>query len=878
MATSADSIHFFGIRHHGPGCARSLLQALEQLQPDCLLVEGPPEGEALLPVLQSAELRPPVAMLVYMQDEPSQAAFYPFAEFSPEWQALQWASRQGVATRFIDLPQTHAMALDWARREALKKAIAADSDTDTEADEGAGDSNNDSDSDNNNDSQPGDALVVAAAAPEASADAAAPDAAAADEAAAPSDNTDNAAESRDQTMHSHRDPLDWLAQAAGFDDGESWWNRLVEERGDSEALFESINEAMAAVRGELAKDGEHWRGPDYVQREALREAHMRQCIREASKAGYQRIAVVCGAWHVPALKEAVTAKADNALLKGLPKAKVLATWAPWTYRNLASSSGYGAGVTSPGWYEHLWRCYQRAAADAAAVDTAAVGAAAQKYPVSAATLRTAGWLTRVAHLLRERDLDCSSAHIIEATRLSESLAALRGQPTPSLEEINEAIVTVVCMGETAPLRLIDEALTVGHVLGSVPADVPQVPLQRDIEQQQKSLRMKPEAAAKLLALDLRKDTDLARSHFLHRLRLLGIGWGVRAADAQRNRGTFRESWQMQWEPELAVRIIEASVHGATVAQAATAKLRASMTAETALPEIAQAIDDALLADLPQLVEALIATLAERAATTGDVAQLLQALPPLANVYRYGSVRQTDTALLATVIDSLVLRAAIGLPVACMAMDEDAAAAMKLKVLAAHDALRLRSGEGEAQEAVNAWRAALRSLAVGDAAAALLRGMACRLLLDEHLLESSEVVQQFNRNLSLGAAPMDVAAWLDGFLNQQALVLMHDEAIWGAVDAWLTGLGEVQFAQILPLVRRSFANFSNHERQSLGEKAKRAPVAGGAAVLAVASDDQDAPWDEQRAALALPVLDALLGLNMTPTRMEQAQTVPAGDTP
>ena len=119
MATSADSIHFFGIRHHGPGCARSLLQALEQLQPDCLLVEGPPEGEALLPVLQSAELRPPVAMLVYMQDEPSQAAFYPFAEFSPEWQALQWASRQGVATRFIDLPQTHAMALDWARREAL---------------------------------------------------------------------------------------------------------------------------------------------------------------------------------------------------------------------------------------------------------------------------------------------------------------------------------------------------------------------------------------------------------------------------------------------------------------------------------------------------------------------------------------------------------------------------------------------------------------------------------------------------------------------------------------------------------------------------------------------------------------------------------------
>jgi len=793
MATSADSVHFFGIRHHGPGCARSLLQALEALQPDCLLVEGPPEGEALLPMLQNAELRPPVAMLVYMQDEPSQAAFYPFAEFSPEWQALQWASRQGVATRFIDLPQTHGMAIEFARREALKKAAE-------------------------------DAVQAAAVSDSEQDGAQAPDDAKAATLADMQDGDEHELQldlPAPAPQHLHRDPLDWLAHAAGFDDGESWWNRLVEERGDSEALFESIGEVMTAAREELSKDGEHWRGEEYMKREALREAHMRQCIREAIKAGHQRIAVVCGAWHVPALKASVTAKADSALLKGLPKAKVMATWAPWTYRNLASSSGYGAGVTSPGWYQHLWQCYQSSPGFESNQPKTLDGKAqaAIKNVVSPATLRTAGWLTRVAHLLRDKDLDCSSAHIIEATRLAEGLAALRGQPMPSLEEINEAIVTVICMGEDAPLRLIDEELTVGHVLGQVPADVPQVPLQRDIEQQQKSLRLKPEAASKLLALDLRKDMDLARSHFLHRLRLLGIDWGVRATDAQRNRGTFRESWQLQWEPELAVRIIEASVHGATVAQAATARLRSSLTPETSLPEIAQAIDDALLADLPQLVEALIATLAQRAATTGDVAQLLQALPPLANVYRYGSVRQTDTALLAGVIDSLMLRAAIGLPVACMAMDEDAAAAMKTKVLAAHEALRLRTSDGDAQQAVDAWRLALRSLAMGDAAAALLRGMACRLLLDEQLLESAEIVRQFNRNLSLGAAPMDVAAWLDGFLNQQALVLLHDESIWGAVDAWLSGLGELQFAQILPLVRRSFSTFSNHERQSLGDKVK-----------------------------------------------------------
>ncbi|MEG0047292.1 MAG: DUF5682 family protein, partial [Comamonas sp.] len=184
MATSADLIHFFGIRHHGPGCARSLLQALEALQPDCLLVEGPPEGESLLPMLQSAELRPPVAMLVYMQDTPSQAAFYPFAEFSPEWQALQWASRNSVVTRFIDLPQTHAMAIELARREALKLAAEAEDDA----------------------GQAGELAVD-----ESPEDTALEDAGAEDASEAEPTDAEVAAE---LPVEIHRDPLDWLAQAA----------------------------------------------------------------------------------------------------------------------------------------------------------------------------------------------------------------------------------------------------------------------------------------------------------------------------------------------------------------------------------------------------------------------------------------------------------------------------------------------------------------------------------------------------------------------------------------------------------------------------------------------------------------------------------------
>ena len=38
----------------------------------------------------------------------------------------------------------------------------------------------------------------------------------------------------------------------------------------------------------------------------------------------------------------------------LPKRKTALTWVPWTHSRLAAASGYGAGVTSPGWYHHLF--------------------------------------------------------------------------------------------------------------------------------------------------------------------------------------------------------------------------------------------------------------------------------------------------------------------------------------------------------------------------------------------------------------------------------------------------------------------------------------------------------------------------------------------
>lgn len=100
-----------GVRHHGPGSARAVLAALEAVRPRAVLVEGPPDGDALLALTADPDMRPPVALLAHAEDDPGLASFWPMAEFSPEWVAIRWALAHGAAVRFIDLPAAHSLAL-----------------------------------------------------------------------------------------------------------------------------------------------------------------------------------------------------------------------------------------------------------------------------------------------------------------------------------------------------------------------------------------------------------------------------------------------------------------------------------------------------------------------------------------------------------------------------------------------------------------------------------------------------------------------------------------------------------------------------------------------------------------------------------------------
>jgi Family of unknown function (DUF5682) len=750
------TLRVFGIRHHGPGSARSLRAALDDFRPDAVLIEGPSDATGVLELAADPDMRPPVALLAYAKAEPARSIFWPLASFSPEWQALTWALAAGVPVRLVDLPAAHLLA------RSRPRDATAPSPPGTPFDPGA------------------------------------------------------------EPFEPGTDPLDRLARAGGYDDTERWWEDLVEHDLDAAGPFPAIAEAMAALRAEAPSQGRH---------EERREAAMRQGIRRAGNQGAQRVAMVCGAWHAPALADlAGRAAEDAALLKGLPRVPASTTWVPWTHGRLRLASGYGAGVESPGWYHHLFTTPDRAV--------------------------VVRWLARVGRLLRDEGLAASTASVVEAVCLAETLAALRGRPLAGLPELTDATRSVLTGGADLPLALVHDRLVVGEALGTVPERTPMVPLARDLAATQRRLRLKPQAERRDVDLDLRQPVGLARSRLLHRLLLLHVPWGTEQ-EAVGATGTFRERWALAWDPELSVRLIEAGMWGTTVAAGATARAAEEAGNATELGALTALAMRCILADLPEATALVARRLAEEAAVDTEAGRLMDALPALARALRYSDVRSSDTGQLAAILDGMVTRLCIGLGGACASLDDDAARRVSAQIgatsaaLAALDRPDLRA----------AWLATLGRLGAQPGLHGLVAGRVTRLLLDAGELDAEETGRRLALALSPGEEPARSAAWVEGLLTGSGQLLLHDPALLGLLDGWVTGLGGEAFQRVLPLLRRAFTAFAEPERRLLGEQLRRRGGAGARRRDRGGADGRaGAPVDTERADAVLPVVELLLGLD------------------
>ncbi len=720
----------FGIRHHGPGSARRLRSVLESWQPDLILLEMPADAQSVLRQLKQAGMRPPLALVLYDAKDIERASFFPFASFSPEYQAIDWAVTQGVEVRPIDLPARNFLAV----REEEQFILFPTEEPDTPS-------------------------VIPGKSHKELAD------------------------------QLRRDPLSVVAELAGYPDSESWWDATLERSGEgSESTFAAILRIVAELRAAFPEASN--------EENEQREAFMRGEIRKAMKENFERIAVVVGAWHAPAVQDTPNrrAGADKAVLRGLPKVKVSQAWVPWSFPRLSRSGGYGAGVTSPAWYATLFDFPERA------VDR---------------------WMASAGQLLRQEGFEASPAMATEAVGLAATLATLRNHERPGIEELEQAVLSTLAAGKRERLELIHKRLTIGETVGFVPPGVTTVPLLEDLRAEVKSTRMSKlwETAGEHYlkatksdprgGIDLRQQNDLRKSHLLHRLNLLDIRWGKLQPGGPDSLSSFKEVWLMEWQPEFSLLVIERGSYGNTVAAAAAAYCTEKAAGLTTVRPLADLTLQCLQGGLPAVVPVLMRLLRKRAAETTDVAALLAALPALIQTSRYGDSRKTDTSALLLVIDELLPRLAAGLPAAAANIDDERGNEMVSLIATAHYQLAQLANE----ELDDLWLAGLTRTADAGVHPAV-EGHCLRLLHDRKRITASATADRFSRSLSRARGAGAVASWIGGFLYGGGHMLLHYEPLFRLIDDWVAQLSWENFEEIIPQLRRTFADFSRFDRKRL----------------------------------------------------------------
>ncbi|MCI8901361.1 MAG: hypothetical protein HFH76_12220 [Lachnospiraceae bacterium] len=706
--------NFFGIRHLSPAGAYYLRGFLDERKPRLVLVEGPSDFGDMLSDIVRGETKPPIAVLAYTKEAPVRTVLYPFAEYSPEYQAIQWCHKHQVECRFMDLPSETFLAIPESGMQ------------ETEGEEG------------------------------------------------------------------RMNVYEQLDRKSGGDGHDTFWERVMEQAGSMEAYHLGANSFGANIRSFTEGTENDW------AETALREAYMRRQIRKAVDSGVepQDIVVVTGSYHVEGLKNWRDADED---LSDMPKVGANHTLMPYSYYRLSTRAGYGAGNKAPAYYALLWEGLNRGE---------------PMYAVYS-------YLIRLAEYQRGKGNPVSSASVIEAVRLAMSLAQLRGGTIASLRDLRDAAETCLGEGSVSNIILATADTEIGTAIGALPDGVSRTSIQEDFYRQLKDLKLEKyrDITAQDLMLDLRENRrvsseksafiDLHRSFFLHRLRVIQVGFAQQQAVSQDN-ATWSEHWVVRWTPEAEIELVESALRGDTIDGAASFVMKERVENAGNMGDIALVIEDACCCGMEKAVSYATAALQRMAVDAASVEDLAKTAQRLSVVVQYGNIRRIDAKPLEPILQQLFYRACLILEQACVCDD----AASKVVITAME---QLNSAELAHDFLDNAeWIKVLDNISERDDLNTKLSGFAAAILLERGSMDTRQLRTEVSRRLSKGI-PADLGAgWFEGLAMKNRYALIARLSLWESLNDYLDTLDDEEFKRALVFLRRAFADFSAAEKDQIAE--------------------------------------------------------------
>ena len=762
-ALITDRIVYFPIRHHSPACARHLERIIRTRKPQTILIEGPASFTSLIPLVLHPKTKTPFAIYTsFVSEEPETR------DAMTKAAALLGPPRHAAYYPFCDYsPELVALRVGTEIGASLR-FVDLDYPDQVRAER------------------------------EATKEAGAP-----------------RVESLLVERHFKRSRyLQALARRAGCRDHNDLWDHLFETRLNSDSsggdlsAEKFIHDVAAwchfaradATSEELKADGT-----------LAREAEMAAEIGKELVKGTERIIVVTGGFHTVVLPQLVGAQ--ESATKRVPNRKqedTLDCLIRYSFEQLDTLNGYTAGMPSPYYYDQLWH--------AAARDSSVMAFA----DIAARILVDLGQLTRRKKLA----VALSPADEIAALEQSRRLAALRGHPGPTREDLLDGIRSCFVRGSMdaegeVVLGLARHALG-GTSIGEVPPEAGVPPLVENFRVTAQKLRLNiKDSVRRKSSLDLyRKASHRQSSRFFHCLTFLEVPFAAIAAgpDFVKGVGLERlfEHWSYQWTPQTESRLVEAGIYGATVEEAAANRLALAIAElentgrGRCAAEAVGMLVHACRMGLHRHTGRVLTLIGAQVNEDPSLASLTSALNQLVLLWES---REPLEAHRLTEIPALIQTA---FERACYLLhnlaDTPAEAANETlqSLIAIRDLLR-SSAAGNQTLDTSLFYEPLTKVFLQPKCSALLAGGVAGLLHGDRRLPETEMFKLLAGSLNAASAQAgDQTAFLIGLLRACRELAWRQPALVEAVEKLLAAWSEEEFIQRIPHLRMAFADLTPRE--------------------------------------------------------------------
>lgn len=795
------------VRHHSPACSFQIQKVIESWKPSAVLIEGPYNANDLIPVMVHEETRAPFAIYYSYHDKTGRLAgleeaesvpddqkrradrefykcYYPFLDYSPELLALREANQRGLASAFIDLPYADILAASKEGKGLLKEE------------------------EKNN--------------------------------------------YNDDYLLSRNVYLECLCEKTGLRNFDEFWEKYFEVNGlteESETWFSHLltycrlarentpveslleegcleREAHMAARivqwvekngaGKGSKKGKPRKKAAESESERTEARQENESEKVEAEPGLYKILVITGGFHTPGILErlseegwAETKKAVKKLSEKKDKNQSVYLM-PYSMEAADALNGYSSGMPYAGFYQRIWdNMFEKEA-----------GQESQEAP-QAYRKAVLDLIVASGKELRRKEGYLSTYDEICAWQMAQGLSELRNKPQPGAYELKDAVLSSYVKGEynlasDTPIRIL-QRLMIGNATGRLcnMADVP--PILHDFEKQCKSLGLKTnvtlESELTLSIFSGKKHRNI--SMFLHRMVFLGTGFARRVKgpnlQLRKDRNLIREIWKYRWSTQVPAALIDVSVHGATVEEAACSVVREQLRKEIGAGAAAGLLTQVFEMGLTEQLDEVYGRVQEQMLQDTDFYSIAEAIKALMMMEELGSLYDSAmelTGLLKTGVQKLIML----LPSMTGIKDENLSACMDALKLLYQVTGRERMELSSEQEA---YYAALDRMLAEPEIHAGLYGCIHGILYGSGR-EDSAAVEMACRGYLTGTREqlLQTALFFRGLFYTAKDLIFIGGQILGMLDQFFGQVEEGEFMELLPELRMAFTYFTPAETDKI----------------------------------------------------------------